>query len=137
MCRTASARFARMQFLSLSICHPALSLRPSMAVQLFTFAKFRREMTAQQKNDAYRTVYLLLAAGLAIPGFKDFKVGPPLDKRGTRGYEFALTVEFEDMKAYSNYIPHAHHILVSEFINAFSEGTPLAYQIDTTRVVKL
>ncbi|KAF7369204.1 Stress-response A/B barrel domain-containing protein [Mycena venus] len=108
-----------------------------MAIQHFTFAKFRSGTTPQQKEDAYKTVYLLLAAALAIPGINAFKVGPPIDKRGTRGYDFALTVEFEDLQAFTDYIPHAHHRLVSDFINGFSEGTPLSYQIDTARVAKL
>ncbi|KAJ7770277.1 hypothetical protein DFH07DRAFT_954100 [Mycena maculata] len=108
-----------------------------MAVQHFTLAKFRAGTTREEKDDTYRTVYMLLAAALAIPGIKGFKVGPPMDCKGTRGYEFALTVEFQDLKAFNEYIPHPHHRLVADFVNAFSEGTPLSYQINTARSAKL
>ncbi|KAJ7705588.1 hypothetical protein B0H17DRAFT_1193243 [Mycena rosella] len=108
-----------------------------MTVQLFTFAKFRAETTQEEKEDAYRTVYMLLAVALALPGVKSYKVGPPINRRGTRGYEFALTVEFQDLQSFTDYIPHPHHRLVSDFINGFSEGTPFSYQIDTARVAKL
>ncbi|KAJ7176792.1 hypothetical protein C8R46DRAFT_1213367 [Mycena filopes] len=93
-----------------------------MTVQHFTFAKFRSGITSEEKEDAFRTVYLLLAAGLAIPGFNGFKVGPPISRKGARGYEFAITVEFQDLQAFHDYVPHAHHLLVSDFINSFSEG---------------
>ncbi|KAF8201340.1 hypothetical protein K438DRAFT_1821836 [Mycena galopus ATCC 62051] len=76
-----------------------------------------------------------MAGALSIPGIIGFKVGPPIDKRGARGYELAVTVEFQDMKAFKAYIPHAHHRLVADFINGFAEGTPLSYQIDTAREV--
>ncbi|KAJ7779213.1 hypothetical protein B0H16DRAFT_1711558 [Mycena metata] len=82
-----------------------------MTIQHFTFAKFRSEITSEEKEDAYKTVYLLLAGALAIPGVNGFKVGPPLSRKGARGYEFALTVEFRDLKAFTDYIPHAHHLL--------------------------
>ncbi|KAJ7677957.1 hypothetical protein DFH06DRAFT_1316748 [Mycena polygramma] len=82
-----------------------------MAVLHFTLAKFRPETTAEEKEDAYRTVYLLLAGALALPGVKGFKVGPPIARKGTRGYEFAVTVEFQDLEAFKDYIPHAHHRL--------------------------
>ncbi|KAJ7097613.1 hypothetical protein C8R44DRAFT_811790 [Mycena epipterygia] len=108
-----------------------------MTVQHFTFAKFRSAMTLDEKEDAYRTVYMLLAVALALPGIQGFKVGPPINRRGTRGYEFALTVEFQDFKSFADYIPHPHHRLVSDFVNSFSEGTPLSYQIDTARDAKL
>jgi hypothetical protein len=62
-----------------------LTDRPLLSEAL---SKFRSGTTPQEKEDAYKTVYLLLAAGLAIPGVKGFKVGPPIDKKGTRGYEF-------------------------------------------------
>ncbi|KAJ7182834.1 hypothetical protein C8R43DRAFT_1116452 [Mycena crocata] len=61
------------------------------------FAKFRPGTTCKAKEEAYRTVYLLLAAALALPGIKGFKV--------------ALTVEFCDLKAFKDYIPHPHHLL--------------------------
>ncbi|KAJ7444561.1 hypothetical protein B0H11DRAFT_2237111 [Mycena galericulata] len=108
-----------------------------MPVQHFTLAKFRAGTTREAKDDAYRTVYLLLAAALTIPGINGFKVGPPIDRKGARGYEFALTVEFRDLQAFNDYIPHPHHRLVADFVNAFSEGTPLSYQINTARDAKL
>ncbi|KAJ6598229.1 hypothetical protein DFH09DRAFT_1131314 [Mycena vulgaris] len=108
-----------------------------MTVQLFTFAKFRAGMTCEEKEDAYRMVYVLLAVALALPGVKGFKVGPPIDCRGTRGYEFALTVEFDDLQSFMDYIPHPHHRMVSDFVTGFSEGTPFCYQIDTARSAKL
>ncbi|KAJ7312920.1 hypothetical protein DFH08DRAFT_896196 [Mycena albidolilacea] len=108
-----------------------------MAVQHFTFAKFRPCLTVQEKEDAYKTVFLLLSAALLLPGIRGFKVGPPIDKKGTRGYEFAVSVEFEDLKSFKEYVLHAHHQLVSDFVFSFSEGTPLSYQIDTDRVAKL
>ncbi|KAJ7489180.1 hypothetical protein FB451DRAFT_1223986 [Mycena latifolia] len=108
-----------------------------MTVQLFTFAKFRPGTTREEKEDAYRTVYMLLAVALALPGIKGFKVGPPIDRKGTRGYEFALTVEFHDLESFIDYIPHPHHRLVSDFVNGFSDGTPFSYQIDTARAAKL
>jgi hypothetical protein len=54
------------------------------------FAKFRPCMTVQEKEDAYKTVFLLLSAALLLPGIRGFKVGPPIDKKGTRGYEFGI-----------------------------------------------
>ncbi|KAJ7267235.1 hypothetical protein C8J57DRAFT_362292 [Mycena rebaudengoi] len=82
-----------------------------MTIQHFTFAKFRQGTTRKQKERAYRTALLLLASALSIPGVKGFKVGPPMDERGARGYEFALTVEFETLQSFIDYIPHAHHRL--------------------------
>ncbi|KAJ6618182.1 hypothetical protein B0H10DRAFT_1267942 [Mycena sp. CBHHK59/15] len=126
-----------------------------MTVQHFTLAKFRPGTGPKEKEKAYRTAYLLLAAALSIPGIKGFKVGPPLHQKGTRGYEFAVTVEFQDLQSFIEYIPHAHHRLLSDFINDLADGfvlpspalihlfisvvpgTPLSYQIDTTRVCKL
>ncbi|KAJ7240846.1 hypothetical protein B0H12DRAFT_50086 [Mycena haematopus] len=103
-----------------------------MAIQHFTLAKFRSATTTQQKEDAYTTVYMLLSAALEIPGIKGFKVGPPINKRGTRGYEFAVTVEFQDLKAFNDWIPHAHHQLVSDFINGFSDGLSFQVSADAT-----
>lgn len=53
-------------------------------------AKFRAGTTREDKDDAFRTVYTLLAVALAIPGINGFKVGPPMNPRGTRGYEFGV-----------------------------------------------
>ncbi|KAJ6551190.1 hypothetical protein B0H19DRAFT_1263876 [Mycena capillaripes] len=82
-----------------------------MAIQHFTFAKFRPGTTPQEKEDVYRKVYVLFSAALVIPGIKEFKVGPPISRKGTRGYEFAISVEFQDLKAFSDYLAHAHHRL--------------------------
>ncbi|KAJ7434536.1 hypothetical protein B0H11DRAFT_2118379 [Mycena galericulata] len=108
-----------------------------MTIQHFTLAKFRPGTTHEEKETAYKTVYILLSVALAMPGVREFKVGPPLSKRGARGYEFALTVEFQDLQSFTEYIAHAHHRLVSDFVTNFSEETPLSYQIDTSRVAKL
>ncbi|KAF7377463.1 Stress-response A/B barrel domain-containing protein [Mycena sanguinolenta] len=105
-----------------------------MCIQHFTLAKFRPTATAEQKEDAYLRVSLLLfGAAETIPGIKSFQVGPPISKRGTRGYEFAVIVEFQDMQAFIDFIPHAHHQMLADVINDFSDGKPLSYQIDTTR----
>ncbi|KAJ7621368.1 hypothetical protein FB45DRAFT_139898 [Roridomyces roridus] len=108
-----------------------------MPVQHFTLAKFRNGTTCEAKNEAIRTAYLLAVAALSIPGVTALKVGPPVSQKGARGYEFALTVEFEDIQAFRDYIPHPHHRLVAQYINNFSEGTPLSYQIDTSREARL
>ncbi|KAJ7054160.1 hypothetical protein C8F01DRAFT_497552 [Mycena amicta] len=108
-----------------------------MAIQHFTLAKFRTGTTTEQMEDAYRTIYLLLESALLIPGIKGFKTGPPLDRKGTRGYQVALTVEFEDIQAFKDYIPHPHHRIVAAFVNSIAEGKPLSYQIDTERMAKL
>ncbi|KAJ7621388.1 hypothetical protein FB45DRAFT_1032638 [Roridomyces roridus] len=79
----------------------------------------------------------MAVAALTIPGVTALKVGPPVSQKGARGYEFALTVEFEDLQAFREYIPHPHHRLVAEYISNFSEGTPLSYQIDTSREARL
>ncbi|KAJ7621018.1 hypothetical protein FB45DRAFT_928128 [Roridomyces roridus] len=106
-------------------------------IQHFTLAKFRAGTTAAEKETAYNTVFILLSAALVLPGVHGFKVGPPLSQRGARGYEFALIVEFEDLQSFTDYLVHAHHRLVTDFVNGFSEEPVLSYQIDTSRVARL
>nr|GAT55940.1 predicted protein [Mycena chlorophos] len=79
----------------------------------------------------------MLETALLIPGVNAFRVGPPLVPHGARGYQVALAVEFEDLQAFREWLPHPHHRLMSEFINSLAEEKPLSYQIASERVAKL
>ncbi|KAF7324660.1 Stress-response A/B barrel domain-containing protein [Mycena kentingensis (nom. inval.)] len=104
-----------------------------MTVQHFTLAKFREGTSEEEMEEAFRTIELLLETARSIPGIKGVKAGPPLSRAGTRGYQVALAVEFEDLNAFREWIPHPHHRLVAEFVNSIAEEKPLSFQIDGTR----
>ncbi|KAJ7220649.1 hypothetical protein GGX14DRAFT_559438 [Mycena pura] len=43
----------------------------------------------------------------------------------------AVTVEFEDLKSFTDYIPHPHHRLFGDYLRSIADGTPLSYTFDT------
>ncbi|KAF7303844.1 Stress-response A/B barrel domain-containing protein [Mycena indigotica] len=108
-----------------------------MTIQHLTLAKFRIGMTTEQMEEAYKTIHRLMQGALLVPGVKSFTSGPPMDRKGTRGYQVALIVDFENMQAFRAYIPHPHHRLMADFVYSIAQEKPLSYQIDTDQIAKL
>jgi len=112
-----------------------------MAIQHFVFTKFKPGTSAADKQKAFETARTLITPEV-IPGLKFFRCGPPMYPATAQGFEFAITAEFEDIKAYKGYQSHPEHIKLVKVLSGLTQGfrnptSGFLYQIDTNITSKL
>ncbi|TFK48025.1 hypothetical protein OE88DRAFT_1810728 [Heliocybe sulcata] len=98
-------------------------------IQHIALLKFIPGTPIDVKHQAYRRTVALLKG---IPQVKNLKAGPPLYPSESRGYDFALTMEFDSKTSFRIYARHPRHSELAKILIPITEGKIrlISYQID-------
>lgn len=106
-----------------------------MTLQHIVLFSYPQELSATDDAEMHRQIHAWPAH---IPGFRVLRFGRDLTGERTRGYQYLLCTEFDDVDALHAYQQHPMHQKFLAWVTKRS-CTPLAfdYQLDDTTVVPL
>ncbi|KAJ8454126.1 hypothetical protein ONZ45_g19427 [Pleurotus djamor] len=108
-----------------------------MTVIHFALSKFFPSVSAEKKAEIFKQADEIIK-NIQIPGLIRITAGSPLDSTHTKGYDFALTAEFEDIRGFQAYLPNKDHIRLLRLTKGLADPASLiSYQIDTKAKAKL
>ncbi|EMD41543.1 hypothetical protein CERSUDRAFT_90111 [Gelatoporia subvermispora B] len=104
-----------------------------MTVQHIVIAKFRNDESDEAKEQVFEKLSQLLGG---IPAIKDFHVGPPILPGGARGFDFGMTLRFDDTEGFFEYVQHPNHEKIIAYLQPIVKES-IAYPVDSPAQSKL
>ncbi|OCH92673.1 dabb-domain-containing protein [Obba rivulosa] len=104
-----------------------------MSVQHIVLAKFRNDEPEEAKEQVFEKLSQLLRG---VPSIRDFHVGLPILPGGARGFDFGMTLRFENVDGFFEYVQHANHEKIIKYLQPIVKDS-IAYPIESTPQSKL